>query len=251
VGPNSGGGIKRLRAEKRTISLGISLMKGGTLTYGGHPGEHRYIGDGGEHQASYGLPAYDLLSYDVEHEPFAIEDEGEDGFNFGFIWRIDAQLGQLQHDRRQAALFLRYLAAGVPPDKADDVNEIILGFEDTAGDAEEFRRIFWHKIPTTLNDAEGIAAYARHSTSLVFKIWGPHKLRAELEAMGFGTYNTPWGYVLVDDSHEKRMLAKTALWSIVVRERRSLKMLEEIVDHIDWTRKSGESAGQVRPGEGN
>jgi hypothetical protein len=248
VGPNSGGGLKRLRAEKRTIELGISLLKGGTITYGGHPGAHLYMGEAGECQASYGLPAYDLLSSDVEHEPFVIEIEGEDTFNFGFIWRIDAQVGQLQHDRRQGALFLRYLAAGVSPDKTDDVNEMILGFGDIADDAKEFRTIFWHQIPSTLMDAQGIADYVSHSTSMIFKIWGPKKLRDDLGAMGFGTYDTPWGYVLVDDSHEKRMLAKTALRSIIVRERRSLKMLEDIVDYIDWTEKSGESGKHRQTG---
>jgi hypothetical protein len=248
IGPNTGGGIKRLRAEKRTLELGISLMRGGALPYGSHPGEQRYTAGGVGRQATYGLPAYDLLSSDVENEPFVIEIDGEKTFNFGFIWRIDAQMGQLQHDRHQGGLFLRNLSGGVPSDRAEDVNEIVLGFQSISEDARDFRRFFWNEIPTTLTDAQGIVDYVGHSSSMVFRIWGPHKLRHDIEAMGFGMYDTPWGWVLVDDSHEKRMLAKTALRRVYVRDRRLLSMLEDIVEHIDWGRPGtrGEPKGSRR-----
>lgn len=239
IGPNSGGGIKRLRVEKRTVELGISVMKGGTLPYGSHPGEHLYMAGESPRQASYGLPAYDVLSSDIENEPFVIEVDGEERFNFGLIWRIDAQIGQLEHDRYQGGLFLRYLSGGVPSDRAEDLNEIILGFENVSKDANDFRPIFWDEVPSTLTDAQGIADYVSRRSSMIFKIWGPQKLRQDIEAMGFGTYNTPWGWVLVDDSHEKRMLAKTALRSIYVRDRRLLGLLEDIVDHIEWAKRSG------------
>jgi hypothetical protein len=248
IGPNSGGGVRRLRADKRTVELGISLMKGGTLDYGSHPGEHRYMVGEGQRRASYGLPAYDVLSSDIENEPFVIEVDGEERFNFGLIWRIDAQIGQLEHDRYQGGLFLRQLSGGVPNTRTEDVNEIVLGFQNASRDAKDFRTIFWDAVPSTLADAQAIADYVGSSSSMVFRIWGPQKLRQDVEAMGFGTYSTPWGWVLVDDSHEKRMLAKTALRRIYVRDRRLLGLLEDIVDDIDWSEQQGER-GHIKESE--
>jgi hypothetical protein len=218
-------------AGKRPVEQAISAMKGGSMRYGTHPGEHAYMRYPGPHEALYGLPAYDLLSLDIENRELIERRGGEATLNFAFIWRINSQLGQLEHDRRHGADFSRLLSSGVPKEKRADMNEIRQNLLATADDAGTLRRFFWHELADTL-EADEVAACVTASSSMVFKIPDIERLRNQLRADGFDIFETAWGWILVDDSHQKRMLAKTALRSIVVRERRSLEILEGVVDHI-------------------
>lgn len=220
-------------AARRTIERGLEQMRGGKVVYGVHPGERRYMEYGGPHEATCGLPAYDLLSSDIENGRFVLHVGGEARLNFGLIWRIDSQVGQLEHDRSNGATFLDFLPRKLPPGPVPRLKEIVASFEETAEDASVLRKIFWDEGPDTLTAAESVAEYVNGSSSIIFHIPDRDGLPDELQSLGFDLFRTAWGWVLVDDTHEKRMLAKTALHSIVVRERRSIGMLEDILGYIE------------------
>ena len=242
IGERKRKGQEVAMAGRGPVEVAISAMKGGRLMYGTHGGEHPYMGRPGPHEAVYGLPAYDLLSRDIEDRSLIKTRDGEVVLDFAFIWRIDSQLGQLEHDRSNGGYFTRLVSMELPRDKAAEMSEIRWNLEATAGDAAELRRFFWHEIPDTI-EAGDVAGYVRASSSIVFKLPDVGGLRDRLRGEGFDTFETVWGLVLIDDSHEKRMLAKTEMRSIVVREQWTLEMLEDIVDHM------GSAPSIERPGD--
>lgn len=223
---NSAGIAKRVFAEA------IRLMQGGTITYGNHPGEAEYMRQAGPHEALYGLPALDLLSADVEHEPLVVDVDGTQAVNFGFIWRIDAQVGQLEHDRLGAAHFIRALSNSVPAERLREVRGVLGAFESISADARELRRAFWHVIPDSLTGYADVSLFMAEAPSLVFRLAADEGLHDDLRADGYGVFRTPWGWVAIDDSHEKRMLAKTVLRRIVVREGHQIERLNLMMEYI-------------------
>jgi hypothetical protein len=241
---------KTLKAGREPVDRAISAMKGGSMPYGLHPGEHVYMGPPGPREALYGFPAYDLLSHDIEHRDLIKRTDGEVTLDFAMIWRIDAQVGQLEHDRRSARFFSKLLSRELPDEKRSDIGAIMEGLEETANDAGALREFFWHVIVDTMTAGE-VADYVRTSTSIVFRLPDVEPLVSELKAGGFEIFKTVWGWLLVDDTHHKRMLAKTALRSIIIRERRSLELLEEIADHIGVKTPGYEREGKrIRPPRG-
>jgi hypothetical protein len=215
------------------VELGISIMKGGRLSYGNHPGEHVYLRGPGPHEASYGLEAYGPLASDVETKELTVEINGEKHFNFGLIWRIDAQIGQLEHDRRHGAQVLRFLARGISAKRTLMLREITRSFNLVVRDARDLRRIFWCEIPDTLVSSDMIADYARTSPSIVFRLPDHEDLPVLLERSGHDIYKTVWGWVLIDDSDAKRLSARLLVRSILSRERSSARMLEDLAECVD------------------
>jgi hypothetical protein len=233
------GGRSETRQEvvdisKESILDGIDLMKGGKIAYGAHPGTARFMRHGGPHEAVYGLPAYDLLSSDIRTEEI----------DFGLIWRLDAMLGQLVQDRLYGSLYLRMLTLRLPDEKVEILNEAVMNFEATARDGEDLRKIFWNEVPGDLRTADQIADYIGMSTSIVFAMGDDGGLREELRADGFGLSETPWGWVIVEDAHHKRLAAEMEVRSIAIRDERSIELLEAIVEHIG-TRKGIERPGKI------
>ncbi|MFH1312303.1 MAG: hypothetical protein ABIJ00_03670 [Candidatus Eisenbacteria bacterium] len=236
---------KTLEAGKEPVERAISAMKGGSLPYGLHPGERAYMGQPGPHEALYGFPAYDLLSHEIEHRELIDRTDGGAQLDFAFLWRINSQVGQLEHDRRSARFFAKLLSRELPDEKRADVSDVMQSLAETADDAGILRKFFWHVITDTMT-AGDVAGYVKANTSMVFRLPDVEPLLNELQADGFEIFETAWGWLLVDDTPRKRTLAKTALRSIIVRERRSLDLLEGIADHIGIKPSGSRPEGKPR-----
>jgi hypothetical protein len=232
IGPKTGEHMSSDEIAMSTFTDGVRLMKGGELVYGGHPGEAEYMGKAGPRQALYGLPAFDLLSLDIENEALVKDEGGAPAVNFGLIWRIDAQLGQLEHDRDAAADLLKFLTNSVPAEKSMEVKEAIRDFEQVKEHARGLRSIFWCVVPPDVGGSAAISKYITDSPSMVFRITVDEGVRSDLKANGYGVFKTPWGWVAIHDTHQKRMLAKTALRQIIVRERHQIDRLTGIMEHV-------------------
>lgn len=241
IGPKSGEYLSSAEIAKPMFEEGIRLMKGGTLAYGTHPGESRYISGSGAREALYGLPAFDALSADVEHEPLVLGVDGGQIVNFGFIWRIDAQVGQLEHDRRAAAEVMTTLTNSVPADKFREVRDGVREFERISEDARGLRKVFWCVIPDSLTTPGDVSRYISETPSMVFRVPEDERIQDQLRKDGYGVFKTLWGWVAIDDVHEKRMLAKTRLRRVIVRERHQIELLGRILDYIDQPAKLRDS----------
>lgn len=217
--------------DKMLLASGASMLRGGTLAYGLHGGEAQYM-VGGARQATFGLPAYRLLSLDVAEAPIAITEAGKDTVDFGLIWRLDSQLGQLEHDRRYAAMALNYIVSRVSGGKSVDAGELVINVERTTEDVRALRKIFWNPVPYALNTVDSLAGYVDASKSVVFSIAGRDRLLQDLKDRGYRAFKTRWGPVIVADSHDKRLAAKLLVKSIESRERISLRMMEDLVNYV-------------------
>ena len=229
---------------KETILDGIDLMKGGSITYGAHPGAARFMRTKGPRQATYGLPAYDLLSSDLAEGKMVVRVGETDELNFALVWRLDAMLGQLVHDRLFGSLFLRMLTGGLPDEKVNTLNEVVTSFKATARDAQDLRKIFWDEVPPDLRTADEIADYIATSMSIVFAIGDDSVVREAAIEAGFNLFRTLWGWVIIEDTRDKRLAAVAHVRSIVFREERSIETLEAIVEHVG-TRKGIERPGKI------
>jgi hypothetical protein len=218
--------------DRALVVTGIDMLKGGNLPYGVHEGEKAYMRSGGSHEAAYGIPAYRLLSWDIEKRDLTVRRDGEDTLNFGLVWRIDSQLGQLEHDRKYAATALNYLISRVAGGKSVEVQAIIDNIEKTTADVKDIRKIFWDKIPESVNSVDALLQYVRSSKSIVFSFAGRDRFFADLRNQGLQVFKTQWGPMVVDDSRDKRLRAKIMVKSLEARERASLRMMEEIVNYI-------------------
>jgi hypothetical protein len=223
---------QRLDLDKTMVETGIAMLKGGTLAYGTHPGEAAYLGSPGPHKATYGIPAYRLLAADVGNGALILSRPEGDSLNFALIWRLDSQLGQLEHDRRNAAVGLDYLTSRVAGGKSVAVDALRDNVEKTAADAKEAATIFWDLIPFTVNTVDGIANYVGGSRSIVFSFAGRDALFNVLKDKGFQVFKTPRGPALVADSPWKRLQARIVVKSLESREKVTLHMMEEIVSYI-------------------
>ncbi len=215
-------------SSSEILRLAYDLFKGGRLTYGRHPSERAYIASGDSCEAWYGLPAFEILAQDVERASLVRETCDGSDLNFGFLWRIDSQLGQLAHNRKNGAIFLRMLKGKLMPNAANLVVKIADLFEATSRDAQAVRRFFWDAIPEDHLSESGVKSYVDSSTAIVFALGQDTALAMQLQHGGYKTYKSPWGWVLIADSPEKRMLAKTAVHSAYVHEKLAFTMLERI-----------------------
>jgi hypothetical protein len=223
---------QRLDLDKTMIETGIAMLKGGTLAYGTHPGEAAYLGSPGPHKAIYGIPAYRLLAADVGSSQLILSRPEGDSLNFALIWRLDSQLGQLEHDRHNAVVGLDYLTSRVTGGKSVAVDALRSNVEKTAADAKQAATIFWDLIPYQMSTVDGVANYVQSSKSIVFSFAGRDVLLQALKDKGFQVFKTPRGPVLVADSPEKRLQARIVVKSLESREKATLHMMEEIVSYI-------------------
>lgn len=221
-----------LGLDKVLITNGINLLKGGTLAYGSHPGEQSYMGEPGSHQCVHGIPAYRLLSLDVGSGDLIVKRGGQDEVDFGLVWRLDAQLGQLESDRVNAVTGLSYLVPRVSAEKSVEVDETMANIRKTVADVATLRKIFWDQIPHQVNTPEGIAAYVKSSESMVFSFAGSDQYFQDLRDRGLRTFKTRRGPVIIEDSPEKRLRARMLVRSLEARERTTLVMLEGIENYL-------------------
>lgn len=218
--------------DKLTVAMGIEALKGGTLKYGLTPGEQAYLGWPGEREAAYGIPAYSLLARDVAAEPLVVSPGGVEAVNFAFLWRLDAQLGQLAEDRKYGANTMDLMSTRVTGGKSIEVEAIADNLDKTVADVTDLRKIFWDQIPYGINTADGLVGYVKASKSAVFSFAGRDMLLVELQSLGLKAFRTRWGPAIVEDSPEKRMRARLLVKSIESRERASVRMLEQVSSYV-------------------
>jgi hypothetical protein len=211
------------------------LLQGGTLAYGLTDGEARYMARPGPHLARYGLPAYDILAWDVEHTDIVLKRPGGDTLNFGLLWRIDAMVGLLEHDRSRGPEFGSVLRGILSQQNATALYELVVNLKRTAEDAAELRDLFWHEIPDTLPDVQAVLDYVDGSGAMVFGLPDMEGLASNLRDMGRKVYASPWGWVMVEDSPEKRVRAKMKVISLRSRETRSLDLIMQVGKHVRST----------------
>ena len=238
--------------ERKSVRDAIRLYEGGTLEYGTHIGEFAYMAAPGPHTAYYGFPAYDILSQDVSNAPLLVEREGESVVNFGLLWRLDAQLGQLQHDRRHGAAYMKGMATELLTDQRMLLAEIVEDFGNLAEDVAALRKIFWDRVPEDAG-TDQIAKYIEEGNSIVFSIPAGEGIVSGLRARGHDTYGTPWGPVVIADSPEKRLRAKLLVKTISSRERNSFNIMQQIVEYIgrlepDAVKRARQSRPYDKPG---
>jgi len=210
----------------------IELLRGGKVSYGSAEGEAQYMARPGPHQASYGLPAYDILVWDVEYSDITVAGEGGPSLNFAFLWRIDALVGLLEHDRMRGPEFASLLTGVVSQRQASAQNQLEINFQRTAEDAAALRDLFWHEVPDSLNDPAAVLEYTEGKDAIVFALTSRDGLAASLRDMGRDIYECPWGWVMVEDSPAKRLQAKMKVISIRSRDLKCLDIMETMADEI-------------------
>lgn len=240
---------RRGSPERKSVKMGIRLYRGGTLEYGTQPGEHVYMVEPGPHTASYGLPAFDVLSRDVENRPILVERDGEEAVNFAFLWRLDSQLGQLQHDRHHGATYLRGLSRYLRSGERVLIAEVSKNFEGVEGDVRALRRIFWNPLPDWCTGPDDAIRYIESEEAIVYWIPRGDGLAQGLESRGYPSHTTPWGLIVVLDEPGKRLKAKILVKSIASRENNSLYVMKDVVDHIGRMRPDSLEPGGA-PGKG-
>jgi hypothetical protein len=242
-----GTGDARAGRDKPAVAAAIEIMKGGDLEYGRHPGEAPYLVEAGPHTAMYGLKAFELLSHDVADRPLVTVVDGEPQLDLAFLWRIDSQVGQLQHDRTHAYTFLRQLRSNVQPGQYLELEELYNGVQATSEDARSLRQIFWQTLPPDVTTGDGAIAYARQNPYIVIDVAPRAGVADQLKSMGETVFDTPWGSVLVDDTPEKRMGARLLVRALTSRERNSIRLLEDLLPGVDSRLEQQRPAGQERP----
>lgn len=225
---------RRGAAERKSVRMGIHLLRGGTLEYGTQPGEGRYMAKPGPHEAVYGLPAYDLLSRDVENASIIVGGGKNEGgaVNFGFLWRVDSQVGQLWHDRYHGAKYMRGLARYLRFEQRMILSEISENYEKTAIDALNLRRMFWNPVPDSLAEVDDVITYMEKDGAIVYWVGQIEDVIPDLVSRGLEIHDTPWGPIIVLDSPAKRLKAKLLVKSMASREKNSLHVMRDVVDHI-------------------
>jgi hypothetical protein len=211
---------------------GIDLLEGGILLYGLVEGEARYMAEAGLHEAHYGIPAYDVMAWDVVRADIAIGRAGRDSLNFAFLWRVDAMVGLLEHDRMGGGGFASLLRGELSQRKAAALHELVVNFQKTAEDAAALRSLFWHEVPDTLADPLAVGEYADGKDAIVFALPDRQGLAEALRDMGRDVYRCPWGWAMVEDSREKRIQAKMKVIGMRARDRECLDLMREIAEDL-------------------
>jgi hypothetical protein len=206
----------------------VEMLRGGPLAYGTHEGEDLYMAGPGPHQARYGLPAYDLLIWDVEHGDIVRRSPDGDMLNFGLLWRIDAMVGLLEHDRRRGPEFASVLRGVLSQQQSTAFYDLVVNFKRAADEAAELRDLFWHQVPDTLEDPESVLEYADNNSALVFALPDREGLAADLKSMGREVYESLWGWVMVEDAPRKRLGAKMKVISLRSRDIKCLDLMERL-----------------------
>jgi hypothetical protein len=236
LGEKHAAAAARGKVEREAMVASLDLLRGGTLEYGTSPGETEYVKEPGPHTARYGLPAYEILSSDVGGAPLLVSERGRQAVNTGLLWRLNSQLGMLYHDRFYGLGFLRGLTPLLEPGHNMVLGEVAGNMEGVLEDVRSLRRIFWDILPDTLASAEGALRHVEESGSIVYVVPDRKDIRDRLRREGYETHPTPWGRVVIADAPEKRLAARVLVKRIASREKNSLHLLSDIVQHIGGPR---------------
>ena len=233
--------------DRDAIALGMSLLEGGTVSYGTHPGEAPLMKTPGLREAAYGLPAYRLLSWDVANGDLVVNGEQGEEVNLDLIWRIDNLLRQVQSFRDNAGRSLNFVTSLSSPDRIVDVEALASNLQKTSTEASALRQIFWDMIPRNVTTPDSIAAYVKASRSMVLSFAGHDRFFQDLKDRGLMVFKTRSGPVIVADSPEKRLGAKLLARSLEARDRSSLAGMKEVVTYLAPAQETQEVRPSRRP----
>jgi len=201
----------------RALHRGQALLGGGLLPYRDCEGSRIYSGVPlAGRQAVYGLPAYDLLSADVGGAEILS--------SFALLWRIDAQVSQLQHSRAAGTAFL----GTVPHKLASEAATCCASVAESAG---ELLSRFWYRPTKAMATAEDVLAAAGAQGAMVFWLGLEGEELARL-ARRVAVARTPWGPVAIVDTIPRRREAVAVVQRLRESEGRLRQLLGELRDAL-------------------
>jgi hypothetical protein len=167
-------------------------------------------------QAACGLPAYDLLMADIGGAEWV--------GGFDLIWRLDAQLGQLQHHRDGAGQYL----ATVPHPLAAEAAALCREMAQTAAD---LAARFWFHPSRPLTTAADVMAAAGSHSAMLFSLGLEETERASL-ARHMPVIQTPWGHAALVDTVPRRKEAAALAGELRRQEERLGGLLSRLAEAL-------------------
>lgn len=200
---------------EEALARAVSLHAGPPLPYSDHAGAQEYSRP----------PLAGRVALQGEAGLRALDDDIDDGdfITFDIIWRIDAQLGQLHHDRGNAARFLRAMSREHPAKllllQAADL------YAATAEVATRIQHAYWDKRTAGAADRRSVRAAVEDSASLVYAVGGLPA--GELDALRHATpvLDTPWGAAAIADGTRRRRGMRDLVDRILEQEGRCAALL--------------------------
>ncbi|HYF95123.1 MAG TPA: hypothetical protein VD969_23140 [Symbiobacteriaceae bacterium] len=197
----------------RALHRAAALLAGGRVAYRDCEGSRHYtrVPLAGR-QAVYGLPAFDLLLADVG---------GAESLSaFNLIWRLDAQVSQLQHGRNAAAAFLHTIQHPIALEAAACCSE-------TAALATDLLSRFWYRPSRTMATAADVLAAAGAQHAMIFWV-GLEGEELERLARRVAVTDTPWGPIAMVDTIPRRREATALVARLRGQEERLARLLGEL-----------------------
>lgn len=201
----------------RALHRAVSLLSGGWVPYRDCDGSRTYTSVPlAGRQAAFGLPAYDLLLADVGGAEFLGA--------FSLLWRLDAQLSQLQHSRTCAASYLRTLAHPVARVAEDTCTE-------AAGLAGDLMSRFWFRPTRSMTRADDVLAACATQSAMVFWVQLAEDELVRL-SQRVPVTRTPWGPIAVVDTTPRRREAAALVQGLKASHERLTRQIGELRDGL-------------------
>jgi len=144
--------------------------------------------------------------------------------NWGVIWRMDAQCGQLAHDRMNAAKFLRYIAEKYP--KYKDLLNTAEVYKETSKSASELKQAYWDKRWSLETSRQTFREKVKNTNSFVYQI--PVLKEEDINWIHrvLPVQNTPWGPAIIVDGPRRRKQNTNLVNKIITNEKQAIKQIQ-------------------------
>jgi hypothetical protein len=212
-------------AARRALAAAVRLWRHPSFPFGEFPAEPGTHYDGSVDlaavQAPLGAAAFDALEREILTA---------DAVTFRMVWRVDAQLCRLTHNRKDAAAFLREVAPLFEPAEADALARAADVFQSSAERAAGLLACFWDGSLADLADVpagelrDRIAA----SSSIVLSLPQGADTGEIARVPGWSVQQTPWGTVVVADSRERRKHAAGLARELMANEAKGFGLLAQV-----------------------
>lgn len=202
---------------QRALLRGAALLAGGHMPYRDCEGAREFAAVPlGGRQCAYGLPAYDALAADVGGAEWL--------GGFDLIWRMDAQVTQLQHNRENLARFL----GSLPHPLAEEAAALC---RTTAAEAADLAGRFWFRPTRNMELAADVMAAAGSSPAMLYWIGFSGEERAKL-ASRMPVVDTRWGPAAVVDTAPRRREAGALVRSMQRREEKLVRIVSDLANAL-------------------
>jgi hypothetical protein len=201
----------------RALVRGAAMIAGGHTPYHDCEGVREYAGVPlAGRQAAYGLPAYDLLAADIGSAEWL--------GGFDLIWRLDAQLAQLQHHRAEAGRFFATVAHPL----ATEATTLCRSMAEAAGD---LAARFWFHPSKALKTATDVLSAVGSQSAMIFPLGLGDEERGLLSRR-IPVVQTPWGHAAVVDTVPRRKAAAALVESLRQQDERLGQVLSRLADAL-------------------